>query len=38
MANIERIFLRSFRHHVKTIDGTEMADVEQRQKMIPLIT
>ena len=32
------IFLRSFRHHFKTIAGTEMADVEQTQKMIPFIT
>ena len=32
------IFLCSFRHRFKTIDGTEMADVEQTQKMIPLIT
>ena len=32
------IFLRSFRHHFKTIGGTEMADVEQTQKMIPFIT
>ena len=31
-------FLRSFRHHFKTIGGTEMADVEQIQKMIPFIT
>ena len=28
------IFLRSFRHDVKTIGGTEMADVEQTQNMI----
>ena len=28
----------SFRHRFKTIDGTEMADVEQTQKMIPFIT
>ena len=27
-----------FRHRFKTIDGTEMADVEQTQKMIPFIT
>ena len=26
------------RHRFKTIDGTEMADVEQTQKMIPFIT
>ena len=32
------IFLRSFRHHFNTIGGTEMADVEQTQKMIPFIT
>ena len=32
------IFLCSFRHRLKTIDGTEMADVEQTQKMIPFIT
>ena len=32
------IFLRSFRHYFKTIGRTEMADVEQTQKMIPLIT
>ena len=32
------IFLRSFRHHFKTIGRTEMADVEQTQKKIPLIT
>ena len=32
------IFLRSFRHHFKTIGGTEMANVEQTQKMIPFIT
>ena len=31
-------FLRSFRHHFKTIGGTEKADVEQTQKTIPLIT
>ena len=28
----------SFRHRFRTIDGTEMADVEQTQKMIPFIT
>ena len=28
----------SFRHRFKTIDGTEMADVDQTQKMIPFIT
>ena len=27
-----------FRHRFKTFDGTEMADVEQTQKMIPFIT
>ena len=27
-----------FRHRFKTVDGTEMTDVEQTQKMIPLIT
>ena len=32
------IFWRSFRHRFKTIDETEMADVEQTQKMIPFIT
>ena len=32
------IFSCSFRHHFKTIGGTEMADVEQTQKMIPFIT
>ena len=32
------IFLCSFRHRIRTIDGTEMADVEQTQKMVPLIT
>ena len=31
-------FLCSFRQRFKTIDGTEMADVEQTQKMIPFIT
>ena len=31
-------FLCSLRHRFKTIDGTEMADVEQIQKMIPFIT
>ena len=31
------IFLCSFRHRFKTIDGTEMTDVEQTQKMIPFI-
>ena len=31
-------FLRSFRHHFKTIDGPEMALVKQAQQMIPLIT
>ena len=31
-------FLRSFRHRFKFIDGTEMANVEQAQKMIPFIT
>ena len=32
------IFLCSFRHRVNTIDGPEMTDVEQTQKMIPFIT
>ena len=32
------IFLRSFRHHFKTIGRTEMANVGQTQKMIPFIT
>ena len=32
------IFLYSFRHHFKTTGGTEMANVEQTQKMIPFIT
>ena len=31
-------FLRSFRHHFRTIGGTEMANVKQTQKMIPFIT
>ena len=31
-------FLRSFRHHFKTIGRTELANVEQTQKMIPFIT
>ena len=31
-------FLRSFRHHIRTIFRTEMANVEQTQKMIPFIT
>ena len=31
-------FLCSFRHHFKTIGGTEMANVKQTQKMIPLVT
>ena len=31
-------FLRSFRHHFTTIDMTEMADIEQRQQMIPFVT
>ena len=30
--------MRSFRHHSKTIGRTEMADVEQTPKTIPLIT
>ena len=30
-------FLRSFRHHFKTIGTTEMANVKQTQKMIPFI-
>ena len=33
-----RILLYSFRHRSKTIDETEMADVEKTQKMIPFIT
>ena len=32
------IFLRSFRHYFRTICRTEMANVKQRQKMIPFIT
>ena len=32
------IFLCSFRHHLRTNDRTEMANVTQTQKMIPLIT
>ena len=32
------IFLRSFRHHFRTIDRTDMANVKQTQKMIPLVT
>ena len=32
------IFLRSFRHHFRTIDKTEMSNVKQTQEMIPLIT
>ena len=32
------IFLRSFRHHFRTIGRTEMANIEQAQQMIPLIT
>ena len=32
------IFLCSFRHRFKTIDGAKMANVEQTQKMIPFIT
>ena len=32
------IFLRSFRHHLRTLCRTEMANVEQTQKMIPFIT
>ena len=32
------IFLRSFRHHFKTSDRTEIANVEQTQNMIPFIT
>ena len=31
-------FLRSFRHHFRTLCRTEMANVEQTQKMIPFIT
>ena len=30
-------FLRSFWHHCRTICGTEMANVEQTQKMIPFV-
>ena len=32
------IFLRSFRHHFRTLCRTEMANVKQTQKMIPFIT
>ena len=32
------IFLCSFRHHFRTLCGTEMANVYQTQKMIPFIT
>ena len=32
------IFLRSFRHHVRTICRTEMANVSQTPKMIPFVT
>ena len=32
------IFLRSFRHHFRTIDRTETANVKQTKKMIPFIT
>ena len=32
------IFFRFFRHHFKTIDGTEMAHIEQTKKIVPLIT
>ena len=32
------IFLRSLRHHFRTIGRTEMANVEQTEKMIPFIT
>ena len=32
------IFWCSFRHRFKIIDGTDMVDVEQAQKMIPFIT
>ena len=32
------IVLRSFRHHFKTSGRTELANVEQTQKMIPFIT
>ena len=32
------IFLHSFWHHTRTIGRTEMANVEQTQKMIPFIT
>ena len=31
-------FLRSFRHYFRTVCRTDMADVKQTQKMIPLIT
>ena len=31
-------FLHSFRYHFRTIGRTEMADVEQTQKMIPFVT
>ena len=31
------IFLCSFRHHIRTLCRTEMANVEQTQKMIPFI-
>ena len=32
------IFLRSFRHHFKTIGTTDIANIEQTQKVIPFIT
>ena len=32
------IFLCSFRHRFALVDGAEMANVEQTQKMVPLIT
>ena len=31
-------FLRSLRHPFKTIGGTETADIEQKQQVIPFIT
>ena len=35
---VVRIFLRSFRHHFKTIGKNEMTDVDITQKMIPFVT
>ena len=32
------IFLRSFRHHFRTLCRSEMATVKQTQKMIPFVT